>query len=185
MASAQHRRPRPPRGKKLAKNSKRSLDGTGKLSDPELLAILLRTGSRGVNLSLDKLNLYVHNNVHMETLSKYITATEARKNLFDLINLANKRVEPIEITVNGVPAAVMMSKSDYDAWMATYETLADSDLMIELRQSEKDFKAGRYTTLDKLQKELKLDDFIVADKGKRGYVSDRVNTSRQQRVKKA
>jgi antitoxin YefM len=101
----------------------------------------------------------------------FISATEARNNFFDLLEKVKKGPYPINITVKGVPEAVIISKEEYDGWMATLETLSDPQLMASLRQSEKDIKAGRYSSLEEVEKELGLKDFLVSDKGKGKYVS--------------
>ena len=101
----------------------------------------------------------------------FISATEARNNFFTLLEKVKKSPYPINITVKGVPEAVIMNKEEYDGWIATIETLSDPELMASLRQSEKDMKAGRYSSLEEVEKELGLEDFSVADKGKKKYVS--------------
>ena len=80
----------------------------------------------------------------MNNSNTYITATKARNNFFDLLGKVKKGPYPINITIKGIPEAVIMSKDDFDGWMATIETLSDPELMEQIHQSEKDFKAGRY-----------------------------------------
>ena len=63
----------------------------------------------------------------------------------------------MQITVKGVPEAVLMSKEDYDAWMATYETLMDKELMGQIKLGDADIKAGRYMSLEEVEKELGFD----------------------------
>lgn len=102
----------------------------------------------------------VHCNVHKGTTvisQTYITATSARNNFFELLEKIKKGPYPINITVKGVPEAVIMSKEDYDSWVATYETLADPELMESIRKGEEDIKSGRYVTWEELKKELGLD----------------------------
>ncbi len=102
-------------------------------------------------------------------IQKYINATDARNNFFDLLEKVKNNPYPINITVKGIPEAVIMSREDYDAWIATLETLSDPDLMKSLRQSEKDFIAGEYYSIDQIEKELGLRK--LADGGKKKYVS--------------
>lgn len=90
----------------------------------------------------------------MNGLKTYITATEARNNFFELLARVKKEPYPINITVKGIPEVVIMSKEDYDAWMATYETLSDPELMEAIRESDKNFAAGKYKTLEEVEKEL-------------------------------
>ncbi len=120
----------------------------------------------------------------MNITSHYITATEARNNFFDLLEKVKKGPYPINITVKGIPQAVIMDKEDYDAWMATMETLSDPELMKQIRQSEEDFKAGRYKDWEEVKKELGLKDYLIADKGKKKYVSSKTVGQSRKRVKK-
>ena len=111
----------------------------------------------------------------MNSTITYITATEARNNFFDLLGKVKKGPYPVNITVKGIPQAVIMSKEDYDSWMATIETLSDPELMEQIRQSEKDFKAGKYEDWEDVKKELWRDEScLVADKSAKKYVSGQI-----------
>ncbi len=103
------------------------------------------------------------------TIHNFINATDARNNFFDLLARIKNNPYPINITVKGIPEAVIMSKEDFDAWMATFETISDPELMKSLRQSERDFTVGNYYSLDQIEKELGLKK--LADGGKKKYVS--------------
>ena len=83
--------------------------------------------------------------------------TKAREELTSLVENAKKRLDEYVITVNGTPAAVIISAAEYDSWKETNEILADKKLMKAIKQGEEDIKKGRYITLDQLKKELKLD----------------------------
>ncbi len=87
----------------------------------------------------------------------FINATDARKDFFNLLRKIKRGPYPINITVKGTPEAVIMSKEDFDAWMATYETLLDTPLMEAVRKGDKDIKAGRFASLEDFEKELRLD----------------------------
>lgn len=114
----------------------------------------------------------------------FISATEVRNNFFKILEKAKKSPFPIQITVKGIPEVVIMSKEEYDGWMATLETLSDTELMEAIRQGDKDIKAGRYKTLEEVEKELGLGKYLVADKGKKSYVSGISKQSRRKRAKK-
>lgn len=117
-------------------------------------------------------------------LNTYITATEARNNFFALLERIKKEPYPINITVKGIPEAVIMNKEDYDAWMATFETLSDPELMKAIRESDKNFAAGKYQTWEEVKKELGLSDSLFADKGKKKYVSSFSRKQSKKRSKK-
>src|SRR3989337_4309989 len=91
-------------------------------------------------------------------VQNFINATDARNNFFDLLDKVKKNPYPINITVKGIPEAVIMSKEEFDGWIATIETLSDTELMKSIRQSEKDIKAGRYRDWEEVKKELGLGD---------------------------
>ena len=83
--------------------------------------------------------------------------TKAREELTSLVENAKKRLDEYVITVNGTPAAVIISAAEYESWKETNEILADKKLMKAIKEGEEDIKKGRYITLDQLKKELKLD----------------------------
>ena len=117
----------------------------------------------------------------MNNSDTFITATEARNNFFDLLEKVKKGPYPINITVKGIPEVVLMSKDDYDSWMATCETLADSELMEDIREGDKNFAAGEYKTLEEVEKEL---GFSIADKGNKKYVSSSPRKQGRKTIKK-
>jgi antitoxin YefM len=120
----------------------------------------------------------------MRKTDKYITATEARKNFFELIEKVKKSSFPVNITVKGIPEVVLMSREEYEGWMATIETLSDPELMDALRESEKEIKAGRYHLWEDVKKELGYGESLVQDKGKKKYVSNRPLKSGKEKPKK-
>lgn len=120
----------------------------------------------------------------MKTTDLYITATEARNNFFNLLAKVKKSPYPINITVKGIPEAVVMSKEEYDGWMATIETLSDSELMESIRESDKNFKEGKYQTLEEVEKELKIGKYQLLSDVKGKYVSSFPRKSSKKRTKK-
>jgi antitoxin YefM len=76
---------------------------------------------------------WYHEWYHVEGDSMAITATEARRNLFPLIEQVNEDRTPIEITSRRGDA-VLMSRADYDALEATAHLLrapANAQRLIE------------------------------------------------------
>jgi len=82
--------------------------------------------------------------------------TEARKNLTNLVNAAKNKLDEYVITVNGSPAAVLISAAEYDSWKETMEIMADPTLVAAIREGEEDIKAGRYYDWEDVKKELGL-----------------------------
>ncbi len=87
---------------------------------------------------------------------KTLPITKAREDLTTLVDRANRLLDEYVITVNGSPAAVLMSAAEYESWKETNEILSDKKLMKEIREAEGDIKKGRYITLKQLRKDLKL-----------------------------
>lgn len=82
--------------------------------------------------------------------------TKAREELTNLVKNAKKRLDEYVITVNGTPAAVIVSVAEYESWKETNEILADKKLMKAIKQGEEDIKAGRVYDWEDVKKELKL-----------------------------
>ncbi|KKU85963.1 MAG: hypothetical protein UY16_C0065G0006 [Candidatus Gottesmanbacteria bacterium GW2011_GWA2_47_9] len=45
---------------------------------------------------------------------------------------------------------------DLESWEETLDILSNKKLMADIRQAEKDFRAGRFYTLEEVENELKL-----------------------------
>jgi len=88
---------------------------------------------------------------------KTLPITKARSELTTLVDNAHKRLDEYTITVNGEPAAVLMSFDEYESWKETLEIMSDQKLMKAIKEGEKDLKEGKFITLEELEKELGLD----------------------------
>ncbi len=86
-----------------------------------------------------------------------LPVTKAREELTKIVDNAKNRLDEYVITVNGIPAAVIMSHAEFESWKETTEILSDPSLMKAIREGEGDIKKGRYVTWEELKKELKLD----------------------------
>ena len=82
--------------------------------------------------------------------------TKAREELASLVDNARKRLDEYVITVNGTPAAVIISAVEYDSWKETNEILADKKLMKAIKEGEEDIRRGRIHDWEDVKKELKL-----------------------------
>lgn len=102
--------------------------------------------------------------------SQYITATEARKTFFELLEKVKKSVSPVNITIKGIPEVVMLSKDEYDGLIATLETYEDPELMEAIREGQENIKNGEYRDWEVIKREMLGEHLIVADKGKMQYV---------------
>lgn len=94
------------------------------------------------------LRYYVRYNVHM---NKTVTATEARKNFFKLLDIAGRPGMSITITLEGRSPLVIMSQEEFEGWQETLEIMSDPKLMKDIREGIADMKAGRVITLEELE----------------------------------
>lgn len=85
---------------------------------------------------------------------KTLPITEARADLTNLVNRANKNLDEYIVTVNGRPAAVIMSANEYESWKETNEILADPELMKSVKQGEKEIKDGKGISFEDFKKDL-------------------------------
>ncbi len=90
-------------------------------------------------------------------MTKTLPITEARQNLTTLVNRANSHMDEYVITVNGKPAAVLVSADQYESLIETNEILSDSRLMEDLKKAEEDVKKGRVHDWEDVKNELGLD----------------------------
>lgn len=89
-------------------------------------------------------------------MTNILPITKARETLTDLVDKANRLFHKFVITVNGKPAAVLISVAEYESLKETADVLSDKKLIKQLIKSEKEIADGKYTTFDELKKELKL-----------------------------
>ena len=90
-------------------------------------------------------------------MTQTLSITKAREELADLVENAKKRLDEYVITVNGSPAAVIISAAEYESWKETTEILADSALLKAIKEGETDVKKGKVYDWEDVKKELKLD----------------------------
>jgi len=75
---------------------------------------------------------------------KTLPLTEAKDRFSRIVDAVADRGEKILITRNGKPAVLMIDPDEFDRLLATLDVLSDPEMMRQIRQSERDFKAGRY-----------------------------------------
>ena len=83
--------------------------------------------------------------------------TKAREDLTKLVDNASKKLDEYVITVNGSPAAVLISAAEYESWKETNEILADPGLVKAIKEGENDIKKGKVYDWEEVKKELQLD----------------------------
>lgn len=83
--------------------------------------------------------------------------TKAREELTTLVNNANKKLEEYVITVNGSPAAVLISAAQYDSWIETNDIMSDIKLLNAIKQGEKEIDEGKGIPWEDVKRDLNLD----------------------------
>ena|SRR3989344_2353635 len=89
-------------------------------------------------------------------MTQTLPITKARQELTTLVENARKRLDEYVITVNGLPAAVIISAAEYESWKETLEIMSDPALMAAIREGEEDVRKGRVYDLEDVIKELGL-----------------------------
>jgi antitoxin YefM len=84
-------------------------------------------------------------------MSDFISISDARATLPDLINKISKNMERITITVNGKPKAVVLSSEELESLEETAEVLVMPNILEDLAKSRKQFKEGKFVTLEDLK----------------------------------
>jgi len=82
--------------------------------------------------------------------------TKARENLTNIVDNASKKLEEYIITVNGLPAAVIISAAEYESWKETNAILSQPGLLKAITDGESDIKKGKFVTFEQLKKDLNL-----------------------------
>lgn len=83
-----------------------------------------------------------------------LSITKARDELPALVDNAKRKLSEYIITVNGSPAAVIISVAEYESWKETNEILGDKKLISAIKQGEQELAAGKGENWDDIKKEL-------------------------------
>lgn len=86
-----------------------------------------------------------------------LSITKARKDFPTLVSNAQKRLQDYVITVQGAPAAILISVDEYESLHETLDILSDKKLMKSIRQGEKEIREGKYEDWEDVKKELGWD----------------------------
>lgn len=64
---------------------------------------------------------------------KVLPLSEVKTKLSELVDVVERRDEPVTITRNGKAIAIIVSKDEYDSWHETVEILRDAQFLKEIR----------------------------------------------------
>ena len=82
---------------------------------------------------------------------KVLPLSEVKTKLSALVDVVERRDEPITITRNGKPIAIIVSKDEYDGWQETVEILQDPQFLKEIRDGVRRLaRTKKRYTIDKL-----------------------------------
>ncbi len=80
--------------------------------------------------------------------------TKAREDLTSIVDNVNKKLEEYVITVNGTPAAVIISAAEYESWKETNDIMSNPKLLEAIKQGEKEIREGKGILWEDVKKEL-------------------------------
>jgi len=89
-------------------------------------------------------------------MTKTLPITKAREELTTIVDNAQNKLDEYVITVNGIPAAAIISAAEYESWKETNEILADRKLMKDIQKAEKELEEGKGLDWEDVKKSLKL-----------------------------
>lgn len=64
---------------------------------------------------------------------KVLPLSEVKTKLSELVDVVERRDEPVTITRNGKAIAIIVSKDEYDSWHETVEILRDRQFLVQIR----------------------------------------------------
>ncbi|MCA9460977.1 MAG: type II toxin-antitoxin system Phd/YefM family antitoxin [Nitrospirales bacterium] len=82
----------------------------------------------------------------MPHVDQYVSVTQAKTQLLDLIRRLGTQQDSVGITKDGVPTAVLLSMDHFEGLMETLEILSDPKTIRPLRKSLKQAQSGRWET---------------------------------------
>ena len=84
-------------------------------------------------------------------MSDFMTISDARATLPDLVNKVSKNMERVTITVNGKPKAVVMSPEELESLEETAEILAIPGALESIKKGKEQIKKGQFVKLADLK----------------------------------
>ncbi len=84
----------------------------------------------------------------MPQIDKFLSVSQAKNNLSDLIRQMKHKQEIVAITRDGVPSAVLLSMDQFEGIMETIEILSDHKSMRVLRRSLKQAEKSQWVSHD-------------------------------------
>lgn len=83
-------------------------------------------------------------------MSNFISISNARAKLPDLVDKVDKNMDRVTITVNGQPKATLISAEELESIEETAEILAIPNIKKDLERSRKQFMNGQTVSFEKV-----------------------------------
>lgn len=125
----------------------------------------------------------VHYNVHMK-IKNTLPVSEARKNIFKIVDEAQKYGNYYTLTEKGKPKIVLMSAEEFESWRETLEVMEYPEILKSVKETEADMKSGAYKNYVTLDEILAEEGFVFIDKKKNNAIPRNFKTGGGKRVKK-
>jgi prevent-host-death family protein len=94
--------------------------------------------------------LIIVRRLNMEQIQEYVSVTQAKARLLDLVRRLHSTRDAIAITKNGVPEAVLVSMEKFQGLIETLKILSDEKTMKSLRKSMRDAEKKKWITEDEV-----------------------------------
>ena len=89
-------------------------------------------------------------------IPRNLTVSQARDNLYDLIDEVGLNLRSFIISHHGKPTAVVMPVEDLESWDESLEIMSNKKLMRAIAQGKKEYKQGKTHKYEDVIKELGL-----------------------------
>jgi antitoxin YefM len=86
----------------------------------------------------------------MPQIDEFVSVSEAKNKLLNLIRRMKHKQEIVAITRDGVPSAVLLSMDQFEGLMETIEILSDQKSMRAIRRSLKQADKGQWVRQDEV-----------------------------------
>jgi len=84
-------------------------------------------------------------------MSDFVSISNARANLPDLVERVDKHMDRVTITVNGKPKATLISAEELESLEETAEILAIPGALEDIKEGMEQIKKGEFTRLEDLK----------------------------------
>lgn len=92
------------------------------------------------------------------------SATEVRKDFFDILDQVENSGIPYTITKGGKPVVVMMSAEEYESWEETLDIMSDPEAVKGIEEGLDDLKHGRTYSFEEVFGMTQEEALVLAEK---------------------